>query len=294
MSEQHHSYVTPNSYWPILGSISLACIAVGTVMWLHERLYSSWIVSIGFVLLALMMFGWFRDVIEENRTIFANDAINEVSFRQGMMWFIFTEVMFFLVLFSVLWYVRLGVLPWLSGQADYSNSELTHYVLWPDFQAAWPLMKTPDPSKFVGPKDIIDPWHIPAMNTLILLSSGVTITIAHFTIIKNKIRLALLTQFATIVLGLIFLVLQAYEYWLAYTHDGLMLSSGIYGNIFYMLTGFHGLHVAIGTLMLIVILVRMYFGAFTSKSHFAFEAVSWYWHFVDVVWLALFVFVYWL
>lgn len=294
MANDHQSYVTPRSYWPILGSIAMLMIAVGAVMFLHQDRYASWVLATGLTLLAWMLIGWFREVIVENKTVLAGDAVNEESFRQGMMWFIFTEVMFFLVFFAVLWYVRLGVLPWLAGDADYQASRLTHIVLWPDFDAIWPLMKTPDPSKFVGPKSIVNPWAIPAMNTLILLSSGVTITIAHYAIVKNHMRTALVSQFSTIVLGLVFLVAQAYEYWLAYTHDGLTLSSGIYGNIFFMLTGFHGLHVGIGTLMLIVVLVRMYFGAFTPKSHFAFEAVSWYWHFVDVVWLALFVFVYWL
>ena len=218
MAKKHDTYVTPNSYWPILGSIAILMVALGTVMFLHQDNYASWILSVGLVLLAWMLVGWFREVIRENKTVLAGDAVNEESFRQGMMWFIFTEVMFFLVFFAVLWYVRLGVLPWLAGDANYQASRLTHIVLWPDFDAMWPLMKTPDPAKFMGPKSIVNPWAIPAINTLILLTSGVTITIAHFALVKNRMRLAVFCQFATIILGLVFLGAQAYEYWLAYTH----------------------------------------------------------------------------
>ena len=184
------------------------------------------------------------------------------------------------------------VIPWLAG--DYPGQEITHYLLWPHFEWQWPLFATPDPSQFLGPKSMIPTWEIPALNTLILLTSGLTITIAHWGIIRHDRQMALIGQGLTIALGVLFLFFQAHEYIEAYTHYKLKLNSGVYGNTFFMLTGFHGLHVTLGTIMLIVIWGRIYKNHFTPKYHFAFEAVAWYWHFVDVVWLILFVFVYWM
>ena len=290
----HHAYVVPPSYWPALGTVSLALIAFGAVNWLHDESVGPWCVLAGFVLLIWMMAGWFRAAIRENNHELKGDVINEQSYRLGMVWFIFSEVMFFAAFFAVLWYVRVWVLPWLSGQAADQAAELTHYLLWPEFTGQWPVFQTPDPSAFIGPEKVIHAWGIPALNTLILLSSGVTITVAHWGVVKERWSLAIVFQALTIFLALLFLSAQAYEYWLAHTHDGLKLSSGIYGSTFYMLTGFHGLHVFLGTIMLIVILGRLMARSFTAKEHFAFEAVAWYWHFVDVVWLALFVFVYWI
>jgi cytochrome c oxidase subunit 3 len=170
----------------------------------------------------------------------------------------------------------------------------THLLLWPSFQATWPLLQNPAAANFIGPQSVMETWGIPAINTAILLSSGVTITIAHWSLLKNHRKTMLISQLATILLGISFLIFQGHEYGLAYEEKGLTLGSGIYGTTFFMLTGFHGLHVTIGTIGLIVILYRMLKRDFNPHNHFAFEAVSWYWHFVDVVWLLLFIFVYWL
>ncbi len=294
MDNKSHTYIVPPSYWPAIGSIALFFIVIGVVNWLHGAQWGPWSILLGTVVLVFMIVGWFKEIIHENKTVLYGDAVNDRSYRWGMICFIFSEVLFFAAFFGVLWYIRVWVIPWLAGDSPYHASELTNYVLWPDFLSHWPLLNTPDPSSFSGPKHVINAWGIPAFNTLILLSSGVTITIAHWGVVKDRWRLAVMAQSLTILLGLLFLCAQAYEYWLAYTHDGLRLSSGIYGNTFFILTGFHGLHVFLGTVMLIVILGRLIARSLTAKDHFAFEAVAWYWHFVDVVWLALFVFVYWL
>ena len=200
--------------------------------------------------------------------------------------------MFCATAFAALFYIRIFIITWLAG--DFPGQEITHYLLWPHFELQWPLLNTPDPSLFLGPLKTIHTWDIPALNTLILLTSGLTITIAHWGIIRSQRNMALTGQALTILLGLIFLFFQAYEYIEAYTVYDLKLSSGVYGNTFFMLTGLHGFHVALGTIMLICIWFRIYKGHFTNQYHFAFEAVAWYWHFVDVVWLILFVFVYWI
>jgi cytochrome c oxidase subunit 3 len=165
-------------------------------------------------------------------------------------------------------------------------------MLWPNFQYTWPLLNPPDPKRFPGPKEVINPWHLPLINTIFLVSSSVTVTVAHHALKKGhrgalKIWLAI-----TILLGLSFLTLQAVEYREAYHELGLTLGSGIYGATFFMLTGFHGAHVTIGTIILFVMLMRIMRGHFDAEHQFGFEAASWYWHFVDVVWIGLFVFVY--
>jgi len=166
------------------------------------------------------------------------------------------------------------------------------HMLWPNFQYAWPLLHTPDPAMFAPPKEVIDPWHLPLINTVLLVSSSVTVTIAHHALKKGHRGALRLWLAATILLGVAFLVLQAMEYHEAYTELGLTLGSGIYGATFFMLTGFHGAHVTIGTIILFVMLMRILRGHFDAEHQFGFEAASWYWHFVDVVWVGLFVFVY--
>ncbi|MGB6976650.1 MAG: cytochrome c oxidase subunit 3, partial [Gammaproteobacteria bacterium] len=172
--------------------------------------------------------------------------------------------------------------------------QMTHYLLWPNFEGNWPVFANPNPQTFVGPSSIMDTWGIPALNTLILLSSGVTITIAHWGLVRKNHLQLVIGQALTIILGITFLCMQAHEYGIAYTEKGLKLSSGIYGTTFFMLTGFHAMHVTLGTIMLSVIFYRILKRDFTPHNHFAFVAVSWYWHFVDVVWLGLFIFVYWI
>jgi cytochrome c oxidase subunit 3 len=291
MSSSHEEYYLPQpSYWPLVGSIGLFTLMAGAANWLHGSSYGPYVFATGFLIIVFMMFGWFGTVIRESMSGFYNHQMDR-SYRWAMAWFIFTEVMFFSAFFGALFYVRMYSVPWIGGQDGY---DLTQYLLWPNFKATWPLLKNPDPTIFIGPKSVMEAWGIPAANTMILLSSGVTVTIAHWGLLKNKRMQLILGLMATVSLGILFLSLQGHEYGIAYMEKGLSLGSGIYGTTFFMLTGFHGLHVTIGTIMLIVMLLRSMRGHFSAEHHFAFEAVAWYWHFVDVVWLFLFVFVYWL
>lgn len=291
---QHNkgSYYLPGpSPWPIVGSIALFCIMFGAANWLHGVGFGPYVFGLGMAIFLFMLFRWFGTVIHENQVGFYDNKQLDRSFRWAMCWFIFTEVCFFSVFFGALFYMRVFSVPWIGG---WGSGNMTHLLLWPGFNATWPLMQNPDPSAFVGPKSIMETWGIPALNTLILLTSGVTITVAHWGIIYHKRVQALVGQALTILLGICFLAMQVHEYSIAYLDKGLTLGSGIYGTTFFMLTGFHALHVTVGTIMLIVIFFRIYKRHFEQHNHFAFEAVSWYWHFVDVVWLLLFVFVYWI
>jgi len=207
------------------------------------------------------------------------------SYRQGMVWFIGSEVMFFAALFGALFYVRQIAVPWLGGAG---NNAMTHAILWSDFIPSWPLTLTP-----AGEVTRAMPaWGLPLLNTILLISSSFTVTWAHHALKAGNRRNLILGLILTITLGSLFLFFQVEEYAEAYNHMGLTLGSGVYGSTFFMLTGFHGMHVTLGTIMLIVMLVRSIKGHFTAENHFAFEATSWYWHFVDVVWLGLFIFVY--
>jgi len=188
----------------------------------------------------------------------------------------------------VLFYLRTLVIPWLGGIGDKGIS----HTLWPEFVAQWPLLVTPNPEQYPSPNGIIDPWHIPLLNTIILVSSSLTLTLAHHALKKNNRGLTQLYMFITLCLGLTFLGFQVSEYIEAYSHLNLTLKTGVYASTFFLLTGFHGAHVTIGSIILLVILARILKGHFSSDSHFAFEAAAWYWHFVDVVWLLLFLFVY--
>lgn len=284
-------YLPKPTHWPIIGSTALICMTAGGANWLHGVSYGPYMLALGFCLLLTMLYGWFGTVINENRTGLLEGAQMDRSFRISMVWFIFSEVMFFGAFFSALFFARLITVPLISGHASEIS---THIVLWPNFTNLWPISHNPNPLAFVAPHSVMPAWGLPAINTLILLTSGVTITIAHWAILKNqRIKMAVF-QLLTVLLGISFLVCQVHEYIEAYTEKGLTMASGIYGTTFFLLTGFHGLHVTIGTIGLMVILYRMLKGDFTPKNHFAFEAVAWYWHFVDVVWLLLFVLVYWL
>ena len=290
MTEKHKGYYLPSpSSWPLKGSIALICIVSGAANWMHKAAFGPYLVALGFILLFYVIFGWFGTVIRENRAGLLADRRVDLSFRWGMCWFIFSEVMFFGAFFGALFYIRIVVLPILGD-----THGMSHIVTWPQFQASWPLLHNPNPSNFVGPESVMDTWGVPALNTLILLTSGATITVAHWALLKSKRFTMLIAQLVTVLLGISFLIMQGVEYSEAYVHKGLTLASGIYGTTFFMLTGFHGLHVTIGTIGLIVILYRMLKRDFSAHNHFAFEAIAWYWHFVDVVWLLLFVFVYWM
>lgn len=289
MSQKNKGYYLPSpSSWPLKGSIALICIVVGAANWMHNVSFGPYLLFFGFLMLFYIIYGWFGTVIRENRAGLLENRQVDRSFRWGMCWFIFSEVMFFGAFFGALFYVRVIVIPMLG-----SPHEISHIVSWPGFQATWPLLTNPNPSTYIGPQSIMDTWGVPALNTLILLTSGATITVAHWSLLKNRRKTMLISQLITILLGISFLIMQAVEYSEAYIHKGLTLASGIYGTTFFMLTGFHGLHVTIGTIGLIVILYRMLRRDFSAHNHFAFEAIAWYWHFVDVVWLLLFVFVYW-
>lgn len=283
MSEhQQHYYLAPPSHWPIVGSVALFCMATGFVMLINQHGGGSYILMAGAIILLLMLFGWFGTVIRESLAGKFNAQV-DMSYRWGMSWFIFSEVMFFGAFFGALFYARVLSVPWL-GEGD------TGQLLWPHYVSHWPTAG-PGIDKPFTP---MAAWGIPAINTLILLSSGVTVTWAHWGLKKNNRTQLILGLLATVLLGATFLGLQAYEYREAYEKLGLTLGAGVYGATFFMLTGFHGFHVTLGTIMLLVILLRSMAGHFKPENHFAFEAVSWYWHFVDVVWLLLFIFVYWL
>jgi len=275
-------YLPAPSHWPIVGSTALFLLALGAVLSFNEVGAGWYVLAAGFAVLFYMLVGWFGTVIRESEGGLFNSQVDR-SFRWAMGWFIFSEVMFFAAFFGALFYLRVLSIPWLA-------SGDTLQQLWPGFQATWP-------SSGPGIEDVFKPmapWGIPAINTLILLSSGATVTWAHWGLKKNNRTQLNIGMFLTIALGCLFLFLQAYEYHHAYTEMGLTLGAGAYGATFFMLTGFHGFHVTLGTIMLIVIFIRCLRGDFKPDPHFAFEGVSWYWHFVDVVWLLLFVLVYWL
>lgn len=293
MATQQTYYVPEQSKWPIIATVGLGVTMYGLASIMVDgsqgnSTTGAWITfSIGGLIMAYMLFGWFGSVIKESRDGLYSPQMDR-SFRWGMSWFIFSEVMFFAAFFGALFYARTFAIPWLGGEGDRGSSNM----LWEGFQATWPLLNNPDPEAFPPPKEIINPWHLPLVNTILLVTSSFTVTVAHHALKHGNRKKLKAWLIATIVLALVFIGFQAEEYVQAYTELDLTLKSGIYGSTFFMLTGFHGAHVIMGTLMLIIMLIRIMKGHFTAEKHFGFEAVSWYWHFVDVVWLGLFVFVY--
>lgn len=290
MSKTYERYYVPaQSPWPIVGAIALFCIAFGAGhlvidMSKQQSGFGGWLLLAGFAILVFMLVGWFRNIIEESMSGLYSSQMDR-SFRQGMSWFIVSEVMFFMAFFGALFYGRVIAMEWLGGA---SNNAMTFAILWPDFEPVWPLVKTPGGIE----TQAMPAWGLPAINTAILLISSVTLHFAHTGLEQNKRGQLKGMLFLTLVLGVIFLCLQGYEYVHAYRDLGLRLDSGFYGNTFYLLTGFHGLHVTLGALILFFVFLRVLKGHFTPEKHFAFQAGAWYWHFVDVVWLCLFVFVY--
>lgn len=279
-------YVPHGTHWPILGSIGLTTLLVGVSMHLNGADLGNYLVLVGLAITIFMIYGWFSTVINEGRAGYYNERV-DMTFRWGMFWFVFSEVMFFAAFFGALFYIRAFSLPWLGGEG---SEAITNQVLWSGFEAAWP---SNGPGAVGGEYTVMEAWGIPAINTLILLTSGATVTWAHWGLKEGKRKYLIAGLAATVLLGFTFVGFQAYEYGHAYAELNLKMSSGVYGSTFYMLTGFHGMHVTIGAIMLLVMLLRSIKGDFTPKQHFAFEAAAWYWHFVDVVWLGLFVFVYW-
>jgi cytochrome c oxidase subunit 3 len=288
LAKQGTAYYVPHgSHWPIVGSVGLVSLMVGASSWLNEAAFGKYLFLFGVATLVTMMAGWFGNVIAESEGGAYNLQVDK-SFRMGMSWFIFSEVMFFAAFFGALFYARSLSVPWLSGQG---NNFFTHMLNWSDYQGAWP---TNGPADVGGKYEVMGPWGLPAINTLILLTSGATITVAHHALKEGNRGILKIFLFLTFALGFLFVGLQAYEYHHAYEELNLTLGSGIYGSTFFMLTGFHGMHVTVGAIMLAVIWGRTMKGHFLPEHHFGFEAAAWYWHFVDVVWLGLFIFVYWL
>lgn len=290
MSDNYEKYYVPEqSPWPIVGAVGLFLIAFGAGNFVNEISkgvdgYGGYLLLAGICTILFMLFGWFGNVIHESMEGMYSSQMDR-SFRQGMSWFIFSEVMFFGAFFGALFYARVFSVPWLGGA---SNNVMTQAILWPEFQAHWPLIKAPGGTETTA----MGAWGLPLYNTIILLVSSVTAHYAHVALEQGKRMQLKVMLGVTVLLGIIFLFLQGEEYIHAYQEMNLTLESGIYGNTFFMLTGFHGMHVTLGTIMLLIMFFRVLKGHFTPDNHFAFQAASWYWHFVDVVWLCLFVFVY--
>lgn len=274
-------FVPGPSKWPVLAGMSLLVTMAGAAAWVNEIPWGQYANVAGILMFLAVLYGWFGDAIKESEGGLYSPRV-DVSYRWSMSWFIFSEVMFFAAFFGALFYARNITLPWLG--------DIDHKVIWPDFVAQWGNSPAGTIDKFTK----MGPFPIPTINTALLLSSGVTLTIAHHALREGHRNKTAIFLFATILLGAIFMGLQASEYMEAYTHMGLKLTSGIYGSTFFMLTGFHGFHVTLGAIMLSVVFFRVLKGHFTPEHHFAFEGAAWYWHFVDVVWLGLYVVVYWL
>jgi cytochrome c oxidase subunit 3 len=293
MATHEEYYVPAQSKWPIIATLGLLTTVYGLASWFNDlkadRADSNgpMIFFVGSLVLVYMLFGWFGNVIKESRSGLYSPQMDR-SFRWGMTWFIFSEVMFFAAFFGALFYIRYWAGPWLGGEGDKGISNM----LWPGFEYTWPLLNTPDPKLYPAPAGVIGAWGLPLINTILLVTSSFTLTFAHHALRKDKRKPLAIWLALTVLLGAAFLILQIEEYVHAYTELGLTLGSGIYGATFFMLTGFHGAHVTIGAIILTVMLIRILRGHFKPEHHFGFEAASWYWHFVDVVWLGLFVFVY--
>jgi len=278
-----HYFVPDPSLYPVILSGGMLLLALGFIQILNAFPLGKWVMLGGFVIIVYVLFGWFGRVISESQSGAYRDW-EDLSFRYGMIWFIATEVMFFAAFFGALFYMRIISVPVLGGMESAHGT-----TLWPGFTGDWPT-SGPKGAEFTP----MGAWGIPAINTALLLSSGATVTWAHWGLLRNNRIQLVLGLGATVVLGILFLGFQAYEYHHAYTELGLTMGAGAYGATFFMLTGFHGFHVLVGMLMLLFITLRLMKGHFTPERHFGFEGAAWYWHFVDVVWLGLYVVVYWL
>ena len=280
-----HYYVPHATRWPIIGSVGMILMMASAAYWVNGSSTAPWTFLAGLLVMIYMMFGWFGEVIRESEAGMYNAQV-DTSFRMGMFWFIASEVMFFAAFFGALFYARMFSVPWLGGEG---TGAFTNEILWQGYDAVWP---TAGPDELGGPFGTIPAFGVPFLNTMILLTSGFTVTMAHHALKKDNRGKLIGWLLATVLLGFVFVYYQIEEYIEAYQHLGLTLGSGIYGSTFFMLTGFHGMHVTLGAIMLLVIAIRCMRGHFKPEHHFGFEAVAWYWHFVDVVWLGLFIFVY--
>ncbi len=281
-------FVPAPSRHPALVALGFMLIIFGAAQWINGAGWGAYVLLTGVVVWLSVLFQWFSQAIGESEGGLYSERI-DLSFRWSMSWFIFSEVMFFAAFFGALYWARVHALPMLGN--------LDHQLLWPDFKAIWPSAGggiTASPAAITEPFTTIGPWPLPTINTGLLLSSGVTLTIAHHALIAGQRGKTIFWMWITVILGASFVGVQAYEYMHAYRDLNLKLSSGIFGSTFFMLTGFHGFHVFVGMLMLTFITLRLMKGHFTPKRHFGFEGAAWYWHFVDVVWLGLYFLVYWL
>jgi cytochrome c oxidase subunit III len=275
-------FVPGPSRWPLFAGMSLLATMIGASGWVNGASFGPLLTLAGIASTLVVLYFWFGDAIKESESGLYSKRI-DLSYRWSMSWFIFSEVMFFAAFFGALFYARAISMPWLA--------DLDHKVIWPDFAAHW---GNTGPAGVIESFQTMGPFPIPTINTALLLTSGVTLTIAHHALLAGKRAKTCVWLAATVLLGAIFMGFQVYEYMHAYSELNLKLTSGIYGSTFFMLTGFHGFHVTVGAIMLAVVLYRLMKGHFTPEHHFGFEGAAWYWHFVDVVWLGLYVVVYWL
>ncbi len=294
MSSTSHAGATPYyfvpspSRHPALASLGLFFTFFGAAQWMNGADWGKWSMIFGLVWFLGVLFQWFSEAVGESEGRQYGHKI-DISFRWSMSWFIFSEVMFFGAFFTALWWARGHSLPALGS--------LDNALLWPDFKAVWPTLAagvTGSPAGIVEPFTTMTPFWLPTINTALLLSSGVTLTIAHHALQHGNRGKTIAFMWLTVLLGIVFLTVQGYEYYHAYAEMNLKLTSGMYGSTFFMLTGFHGFHVFVGMLMLLFITLRLQKGHFTADRHFGFEGAAWYWHFVDVVWLGLYILVYWM
>lgn len=271
-----------------MAAFGLFFVLLGASQWINGVEWGKWSLAFGMVWFLSVLFQWFKESVIESEGGQYGHKI-DLSFRWSMSWFIFSEVMFFGAFFTALWWARSHSVPALGS--------LDNSLLWPGFKAIWPSAAvgvTASPAGTIEPFTTMTPFWLPTINTALLLTSGVTLTIAHHALVAGNRTKTISFMWMTVVLGSVFLFVQGYEYYHAYHELNLKMTSGIYGSTFYMLTGFHGFHVFIGMLMLLFITLRLQKGHFTSERHFGFEGAAWYWHFVDVVWLGLYIVIYWL
>jgi cytochrome c oxidase subunit 3 len=272
----------------VLAATGLLFVILGAGQWVNGADWGKYSLLAGMVIWLTVLFQWFSQAVSESEGGQYGRKI-DLSFRWSMSWFIFSEVMFFGAFFTALWWARAHSVPELGS--------LDQQLLWPDFKAVWPSVvagATASPAGIVEPFTTMTPFWLPTINTALLLSSGVTLTIAHHALVAGQRSKTILFMWMTVLLGIVFLFVQGYEYYHAYHEMNLTLASGVYGSTFFMLTGFHGFHVFVGMLMLLFITLRLQKGQFTPERHFGFEGAAWYWHFVDVVWLGLYILIYWL
>ena len=281
-------FVPEPSRHPVMASIGLFFLILGAGQWINGHEWGKYSLFFGVAWWLVVLYQWFSESVSESESGLYGRKI-DLSFRWSMSWFIFSEVMFFGAFFSALWWARAHSVPALGS--------LDNALPWPDFKAVWPSLSagaTTSPAGTIQAFTTMTPFWLPTINTALLLTSGVTLTIAHHALLANQRSKTIAFMWLTVILGVVFLIVQGYEYYHAYAEMNLTLASGVYGSTFFLLTGFHGFHVLIGMLMLLFITLRLMKGHFNADKHFGFEGAAWYWHFVDVVWLGLYILIYWL